>query len=455
MSFIYTALGISTFPQELKTLIIRYLCLQIIVSGIYLSYSWISLYYISVLDSFSIFGTIVAIGMICGALLDIPLGLLTDRFGQRIAFCCALVCLALYYFGLMFATNTIDLLLLEIIVGIYSALISGSFIAWFMNSWEVLAAKETENELSFRTVMGNIDFAKTLIIALITLIGGYFLQQKESIPQMIFFFQGSIAALGILLGFKFISPPSLLRSDMAAEKTYITISSKRKPDRFLFVREKYFRVLPFFLAFSILVFSSTSFSTLIFAPLIYDITAISNNFHQADIKISFVSISLLLISIVRAISDFIFAIASRFSGRVTSFIKSPYNGLRSIYIITFPVAWIANVCVLMIDFPSEIQIILIFLLFLIRIILLGLSTGLYWQFYLQITSPETRSSQESLFNTVNMTISILGFGLIGIIIEMYGFIESLFFLFIASTLGIVLLFIGSRCQLPTNEFIVL
>jgi hypothetical protein len=189
--------------------------------------------------------------------------------------------------------------------------------------------------------------------------------------------------------------------------------------------------------------------------LIYDITAISNNFHQADIKISFVSISLLLISIVRAISDFIFAIASRFSGRVTSFIKSPYNGLRSIYIITFPVAWIANVCVLMIDFPSEIQIILIILLFLIRIILLGLSTGLYWQFYLQITSPETRSSQESLFNTVNMTISILGFGLIGIIIEMYGFIESLFFLFIASTLGIVLLFIGSRCQLPTNEFIVL
>ena len=453
MSFIHTALGISTFPQELKTLCIKYLCLQIIVAGIYLSYSWISLYYISLLDSFSIFGTIVAMGMICGALLDIPLGLLTDRFGQRIAFCCALVCLAVYYFGLMFAANTIDLLLLEIIVGIYSALISGSFIAWFMNSWEVLAAKEKDNELSFRTVMGNIDFAKTLIIAFVTFIGGYFLQQKEFIPQMIFFFQGSIAILGILLGFKFISPPSLLRSDMAAEKTQTPISNEKKSIPFLFVREKYFRVLPFFLAFSILVFSSTSFSTLIFAPLIYDITAISNNFHQADIQISFTSISLLLISIVRAVSDFIFAIASRFSGRMTSFIKSPYNGLLSIYTITFPVAWITNVFVLMIDFPSEIQIILIFLLFLIRIILLGLSTGLYWQFYLQITSRETRSSQESLFNTVNMTISILGFGLIGIIIEMYGFIESLFFLFIASTLGIALLFIGSRCQLSTNEFI--
>ncbi len=115
MSVIHSFLGISKFSQELQNLSIRYFCLQVIVSGIYLSYSWISLYYIFVLDSFSTFGTIVAIGMICGAFLDIPLGILTDRFGQRMAFCASLVCLAFYYTGIIFATNTIDFLLLEII----------------------------------------------------------------------------------------------------------------------------------------------------------------------------------------------------------------------------------------------------------------------------------------------------------------------------------------------------
>ena len=48
--------------------------MQVVVSGIYLSYSWISLYYLSVLDSFSIFSFIVAIGMLAGIVLDVPLG---------------------------------------------------------------------------------------------------------------------------------------------------------------------------------------------------------------------------------------------------------------------------------------------------------------------------------------------------------------------------------------------
>ncbi len=441
MSIIHTALGISSFPQDLQNLSIKYFSLQIVVSGIFLSYSWISLYYISLLDSFTIFGTIVAIGMTCGAILDIPLGILTDRFGQRIAFCCALGCLVIYYLGMIFAINTIHLLLLEIIVGIYSALLSGSFIAWFMNSWEVIAAKENENEISFRIIMGNINFVKTMIVAIVTLLGGYILQQKGIFPQFIFFLQASIAGFGIILGFKLISPPSSLKGDLESLRLPKIPKKRKKTNKLLFIKEKYLKISPIFLALSILSFTSISFSTLIFAPLIYDVTSDMNNFQQMDINISFNSFSILLISMVRAISDLAFAIASRFSGRLTSFIKFPYNGIVFIYSITYPIAWIINFCILMIDIHFIIKISLISLTYLMRIILLGLCTGLYWQFYLNITSSEARSSQESLYNTINLVVSILGFGLIGMIIESLGFEEALLTLFSFSVIAIILLII--------------
>ena len=112
--------GLSSYPKELKNLTIKLFILELIVSGIYLSHAWITLYYLSILNSYILFGNIVAIGMIFGAFLDIPLGILTDRMGQRIAFCGAFVCLFVYYIGLIFASSTFLLLFLEIIVGIYS-----------------------------------------------------------------------------------------------------------------------------------------------------------------------------------------------------------------------------------------------------------------------------------------------------------------------------------------------
>ena len=132
VSFLHAFLGVSAISSDLQDLSLKYFGLQIVTSGIYLSYAWISLYYLAVLNSFSNFGTVVVIGMLCGAILDLPLGLLTDRFGQRIAFCVSLFCLVIYYLGLIFATKPVELVFLEIIVGIYSALLSGSFVAWFM-----------------------------------------------------------------------------------------------------------------------------------------------------------------------------------------------------------------------------------------------------------------------------------------------------------------------------------
>ena len=156
------------------------------------------------------------------------------------------------------------------------------------------------------------------------------------------------------------------------------------------------------------------------------------------------SFSIMLISLVRAFSDLIYAIASRFSGRLTYFSKSPYKGLVSIYIFTFPIAWIINALILVIDVSSVIKIILVILIYFLRIVFVGLSTGLYWQFYLTITSSENRSSQESLFNTINLIVSMVGFALIGIIIESNGFINALLFLFLASSIGIFLLLLAGN-----------
>ncbi|MHA2305280.1 MAG: MFS transporter [Candidatus Hodarchaeales archaeon] len=451
MSIIHSFLGISSFPQELQNLSLKYFCLQVVVSGIFLSYSWISLYYISVLDSFSTFGTIVAIGMICGAFLDIPLGLLTDRFGQRIAFCCALSCLTIYYLGIIVASQAIDFLLLEIVVGLYSALLSGSFITWFMNSWEVIAAKKNETELSFRAIMGNINFAKTLIIAFATLIGGYLLQQKAFHPQMVFFFQALIAACGVLLGFKFISTPTSFNETKSNERRNNESDCPKNRNRYAFVRNRYLKISPIFIGFSILLFTSISFTTLILAPLIYEMSSDFEVFKQKDVFISFTSISILLISVVRAVSDVVHAFASRLSGRFTSFIKSPYHGLVSIYIFTFPIAWFYNIGVLIIDLPSIYKISLIILIYFLRIVLSGLSTGLYWQFYLTITSSEIRSSQESLFNTINLIVSIFGFAVIGIIIESNGFIDALLFLLFASIIGIFLLLSAGKCAINLED----
>ncbi|UCG00551.1 MAG: MFS transporter [Candidatus Heimdallarchaeota archaeon] len=448
IAFIHSILGISTFPKELQNLSLKFLSLQIVVSGIYLSYSWISLYYLSVLDSFSAFSIIVVIGMLAGAILDVPLGILTDHYGQRMAFCGALFCLMFYYLGLIFAAYPIHLILLEILVGIYSALISGSFISWFLNSWENIAPKSSEFGLLFRNIMGNISFAKSIIVALATFVGGILLQQYRIIPQFLFLIQALIAALGVILGLKFISMPKnekkVFRKDVKNSCENQNPSSSRFPTLLNNLWRNYVSVIPFFIGFSILSFTAISFNTLVFSPLLYEIYSSNQTFNQNDFVIQFTTLSLLIITLTISLSNVIFAIFSRLSGKMTSFIKSAYRGIIVFYILNYPVVWMAYILVLIADFTSLIKLSLIIFIFFLKIILSGLATSLYWQLYYQITSSEKRSSQESLYNTINLIISIIGFGLIGIILESSNFVDTLLFLFLMSFLGILVLIIAKN-----------
>jgi MFS family permease len=453
MSFIHVILGISTFSRDLQNLSLKYCGLQIIVSGIYLSHAWISLYYLTILDSFFTFGTLLALGMFIGALLDLPLGILTDRFGQRNAFCCALFCLVIYYSGLIFAKNPIELVFLETIVGIYSALISGSYVAWFMNSWEVISLKDSENELSFRTVMGNISFIKTIITALVIFIGGIFLQHEIS-PQTIFLSQAIIAAIGVVLGFKFISSPKSSNLKSKPHEKICTGSTKqldsknngisRVTKRVYNTIEKYIHVTPFFFSFSLLAFTSVAFNALILSPLLYDINSPIGTFNRKNIEIEFATISIMLISITRASSDLIFAFASRLSGRATSFIHSPYKGILLFYTLIYPISWFMYLYIIAFTFSSSMKVCLIILIVILRVILAGLATGLYWQLYYNITSSETRSAQESLYNTIYLLLSIIGYAILGSILESFSFDGALIFLFFVSTLGILILILAQN-----------
>ncbi|MFX1285413.1 MAG: MFS transporter [Promethearchaeota archaeon] len=451
MSFIHTILGISAFPSDLKNLSLKYCSLQVVVSGIYLSYAWISLYYLSILDSFIAFGIILSIGMFCGAILDLPLGILTDRLGQRLAFCGALSCLFVYYLGLIFAVKPIELLFLEIIVGIYSALLSGSFNVWFMNTWELFSSKG--NELSFRSVMGSVNFVKTIVAALAAFLGGCLLHLNQVKPQTIFLIQAMIAVIGVFLGLKFISsPPSMKRRILRKEEKINSISQIYSHNtsginrKIQYIKEKYIYVAPFFVGFSLLAFTSVSFSTVVFSSLLYDISSPIQIFNQDNYNIQFATISIILVSITRAISEIVFAFASRLSGKISSFINSPYKGLLIFYTLNYPVGWIAYLCIVGINFSPFLKLILVIFIFFLRIILIGLTTGLYWQVYLNITSSETRSSQESLFNTINLFLSIIGYGLLGATLEFFSFTGALIFLLVISCLGILILILVNEPQ---------
>ncbi|MHA2154816.1 MAG: MFS transporter [Candidatus Hodarchaeales archaeon] len=442
MLYVDTLLGVKNYPEELKSLTLKFFSLELIIAVIYLSHTWISLYYISILGSYALFGSIVATGMIFGIVLDLPLGVLTDRFGQRGAFCGALGCLTIYYFGLIFAKTSFQLLCLEILVGIFSALLSGSFIAWFLNSWENLIDKNEKSDKLFRSTMGNVKFVKMIAVSSLTILGGFLLFQAHLAPQLIFLLQGFIALVGFIFGFtimvnyrpiernRHINLPS--ENETTLKKSHIVSMANR-------LMVNYIHVSPYFLCFGILSFTSLAFTTIIFPVLVYFLLSPENFGSGNYFTIDFASVAILILSLVNSITDLVYGISSRFSGRFTASIKSPRQGLIVFYSINFPFAWISFFFILLLNTSVHWKLLFIVIIFLSRLLISGLTSGLHWQLYYDITNSEYRSSQESYFNTVSLIISILGFSLLGQIMEKIGISEAILFLFILSALGILIL----------------
>ncbi|MHA2093120.1 MAG: MFS transporter [Candidatus Hodarchaeales archaeon] len=326
MLYVDTLLGVNNFPDELKSLTLKFFSLELIITVIYLSHTWISLYYISILGSYALYGSIVAIGMVFGIFLDLPLGILTDRFGQRGAFCSALGCLSIYYLGLIFAVNSFQLLCLEILVGIFSALLSGSFVSWFLNSWELLVEKNEKSEHLFRSTMGNVKFVKMISVSSLTILGGFLLFQAHLPPQLIFLLQGFIALVGFVLGFLIMVSYKTEKREIhpfLSVKMKKTLKNSNITNIHHNLKRKYLNVSSYFFSFGVLNFTSFSFTTLIFPLIIYHLLSPDNILSGNYFKIDFASLAILIISLINSITDLIYGISSRFSGRFTSSIKSP------------------------------------------------------------------------------------------------------------------------------------
>jgi hypothetical protein len=135
---------------------------------------------------------------------------------------------------------------------------------------------------------------------------------------------------------------------------------------------------------------------------------------------------------------------------MTSKIRSPYKGLIIFYIFEFPVIWFTFLFVLIINIQLQVKLVLFILLFLSRVILAGLSTSIYWHMYYKITTSDSRSSQESLFNTIHLIVSLVGFGLVGKILETYSFLGVLTFLLFLSCLGISLLLFAKNPDMDSS-----
>ena len=436
--------GLSSYPKELKNLTIKLFILELIVSGIYLSHAWITLYYLSILNSYILFGNIVAIGMIFGAFLDIPLGILTDRMGQRIAFCGAFVCLFVYYIGLIFASSTFLLLFLEIIVGIYSALISGSYISWFLNSWESFITEEEKKKNLIRNAMGTVNFTKMISVSSLTLLGGFLLSNFRISPNSIFLVQSIIALVGLLFGYKLMI--GNYRENI--EENELEESNKDKYYESPLLRfcrgfkAKYILVSPYFLSFVLLSFTTSSFTSFIFPLIIYSIIQPTVTFKTSSLYFDFTSIAILLLSVANSISDLAYGIASRFSGWFTSFIESPYRGVLTIYFLNFPIVWLSFFVILLLDLDERLQVFLIVSIFTLKLIVSGLTSGLHWHLYYEITEKKYRSSQESYLNTLNLIISVLGFSFLGLVIENLGLEWAILLLCFISLIAIAFLYIA-------------
>jgi NhaP-type Na+/H+ or K+/H+ antiporter len=90
------------------------------------------------------------------------------------------------------------------------------------------------------------------------------------------------------------------------------------------------------------------------------------------------------------------------------------------------------------------RIFLIAIIFILKLIISGLTSGLHWHLYYEITDQKFRSSQESYLNTLNLIISISGFSFLGIIIEQMGLEWAVGFLSFLSLIAIIVLYIAKE-----------
>jgi NNP family nitrate/nitrite transporter-like MFS transporter len=161
------------------------------------------------------FGLLVATPILTGSLVRLPLGVLTDRFGGRIVFFIQMLLVAIPTYGLAFATQYWEYL----VIGLFVGLAGGSFAigiaytsAWF--------PKEKQGTAMGIFGAGNAGAAVTNLVApLIVVAFGW-----RMVPQVY-----SIAMLVMAIVFWFFTYPDPRQQERKLKKTHLSLGQQLAP----------------------------------------------------------------------------------------------------------------------------------------------------------------------------------------------------------------------------------
>jgi NNP family nitrate/nitrite transporter-like MFS transporter len=161
------------------------------------------------------FGLLVATPILTGSLTRLPLGIMTDRFGGRIVFFIQMLLVAIPTYGLAFANQYWQYL----IIGLFVGLAGGSFAvgiaytsAWF--------SKERQGTAMGIFGAGNAGAAVTNLVAPLILVAWGW----RAVPQVY-----SVAMLVMAVIFWFFTYPDPLLEERKRSKTRPTLSDQLAP----------------------------------------------------------------------------------------------------------------------------------------------------------------------------------------------------------------------------------
>jgi len=161
------------------------------------------------------FGLLVATPILTGSLVRLPLGLLTDRYGGRVVFFIQMILVAIPTYGLSFATQYWQYL----IIGLFVGLAGGSFAigiaytsAWF--------SKERQGTAMGIFGAGNAGAAVTNLVAP-TIVVAY---GWRAVPEVY-----SIAMLVMAVLFWFTTFPDPLQQERKKNKTHVSLGQQLAP----------------------------------------------------------------------------------------------------------------------------------------------------------------------------------------------------------------------------------
>ena len=433
----YRILGFNELSSALRKLSLKYLFFLIILSGFSLSKAWLSLWYLNFINYYE-FGLVYSAGLLVAFLLDFPLGLFADIFGRRLSYILSQLMYCLYFLLLLVVNSFSGFLLLEIISGIGNAFGTGSFDAWYMDTWQEFETEKNQKQKipKIGGIMSNALFIYSALVVLFIFLSGVALGDTKVIDQeiafSIFVIQGTFQVFGILFGFFWIKDQKTTQSP--EEKAFSDLKGMKKISNRIksFLNEYFDERMLIFIVVIVLVTVTDSmsfiFNSMLFSPLL-------------NLELG---VTLLVLTSMRSTGNLVSMFTTRLSKRVVELFKNPPMLYILSMFFTYPLSWLSIAVILEYDLAIDLKVTLFFFIYLLRIFIMVLLYSAFFNLVYDYTDPQKRASQQSMRGSINSFIMMLAYFSVGTILEQWGFINlfGAFFLISLFTVSFLYLIIS-------------